>query len=517
MIKCANPNHPFCTQWVLPGAAVCGAQHVQPGVTVTPLPAKTLDTNSNTPLTDKARQAAIEHAKQTLAQSQSHSQPHSQPHSQSPPIQAALQTSPKSNRRSASNIETAIPYLHFSGFDPRAAGGRQTLKIELLGMAAELGTQLELSVHSELVSNGRAEHIFVRTTRGHWRPVLLEFSSRNREHGQYRMDIELKYLFGGKISRQWVCTPVLLVPRKDASLDDIHRIFLGRHKNVKVMVDDASIAKISGYQSADQFDITTKNASIAQLDFSAPKGKIDVGFTSIAWDEDLLEIDIQQQAIFHPDPATCAVLSNPLCQPQLFQLYALDQIVIGRHDDQASVANILLRQHNPVSPESTIETKPNSATETSLTRRISARHAVIRLIEQHFEIEDISRFGLLINGKWPGKGKSVLLKSDMRLGFTASFKDIVNLQVVALSRHALVLQTQDLSECFYCLVPEMGITATPPNWPHHLPLLYHQHGGFWHWDQDQQKASALSNASGLTGLQGFASAYQFQHGGTLTA
>jgi FHA domain len=506
MIKCANPAHPFCTQWVLPGATVCGAQHVQPGA-------------GTKPLADNPRQTAIEQATQTLAK--------------------ALPGNPKPDSGTGSRIETAMPYLHFSGFDPRAAGGRQTLKIELLGMAAELGTQLELSVHSELLPNGRAEHIFVRTTRGHWRPVLLEFSSRNREHGQYRMDIELKYLFGGKIHRQWVCTPVLLVPRKDASLDDIHRIFLGRHKNVKVMVDDASIAKISGYQTADQFDITTKNASIAQLDFSNPKGKIDVGFTSIAWDEDLLEIDIQQQTIFHPEPCTRATLSAPLGQPRLFHLYALDQIVIGRHDDQTPVANILLRQQKSTEvdsvtksgypsdaqsnrhsdnaqstrPSDNIPGAPSDADSgTDLTRRISARHAVIRLIEQHFEIEDISRFGLLINGKWPGKGKSVILKSDMRLDFTASFKDIVNLQVVALSRHALVLQTRDLTECFYCLVPELGITATPPHWPSHLPLLYHQHGGFWHWDQDQQKAGALSNASNLSGLPGLVGACQFQHG-----
>ena len=478
----------------MPGAAVCAAQHVQPEArpTTNPPPDKA-DKPDNILL--PLRQAAIENASHTLATRH--------------PVPLVSSEPPKITPR----IETAIPYLHFSGFDPRAAGGRQTLKIELLGMAAELGTQLELSVHSELLANGHAEHVFVRTTRGHWRPILLEFSSRNREHGQYRMDMELKYLFGGKISRQWVCTPVLLVPRKDASLDDIHRIFLGRHKNVKVMVDDASIAKISGYQSADQFDITTKNASIAQLDFSAPKGKIDVGFTSIAWDEDLLEIDLQQQTLFHPEPSTSATLTNLLGQPQRFHLYALDQIVLGRYDSQTPMAHILLQHKTTPGDHPGSDVTPDA--NPNLTRRISARHAVIRLIEQHFEIEDISRFGLLINGKWPGKGKSVPLKLDMRLGFTASFKDILNLQVVAICRHALVLQTQDLSECFYCLVPEMGICATPPHWPHNLPLLYHQYGGFWHWDQASQKGSALGNASSLSNLQGFSGSYQFQNGAPL--
>lgn len=454
MKKCANPDHPHCTQWVAPGDNVCAAQHPQPGA------------SALAPDAPRAR------------------------------------------------LQTALPHLHFSGFDPRAAGGRQTLKIELLGMVAEMGTQLELSLRCELLRGGSAEHVFVRTTRGHWRPVLLEFSSKNREHGQYRMDIEVKYLFGGKISRKWVCTPVLLVPRRDASMADIHQTFLARHKNVKVMVDDGSIAKISGYQMADQLDIQTRNASIAQLDFSAPKGKIDVGFTSIAWDEDLLEIDLNQVQGDHPQPCTMACLSNSVLNPRQIHLFALDQTILGRFESGQPQADLLLAHYHADGPR-----------EDGLTRRISARHALIRHVDQHFEIEDISRYGLLIDGKWPGKEKPCTLKAGMLIELTASFKHIVRLQVVALAAHALVLQRLEEAahgETYYLLAPEQALSQngqgnqnTQSHWPTNLPRLFHLHGGFWHLDAQTQKTTALTAAIGMGGmqgdaqLQGLGGSYQF--------
>jgi hypothetical protein len=195
----------------------------------------------------------------------------------------------------------------------------------------------------------------------------------------------------------------------------------------------------------------------------------------------------------------------------------MDQVLIGRHEAQGALANILLQHRQSGQDDCAATTATNAAAKIDLTRRISARHAVIRLTDQHFEIEDISRFGLLIDGKWPGKGKAVVLKSGMQLDFTASFKGIATLLVQAVSRHALVLQSRDLTECFYCLVPELGITARPANWPHNLPLLYHQYGGFWHWDQDSHKACALGHASSLSGLQGLNGPYHFQHGGHLAA
>ncbi|UUZ54778.1 hypothetical protein LP419_01680 [Massilia sp. H-1] len=40
-----------------------------------------------------------------------------------------------------------------------------------------------------------------------------------------------------------MATLVILVPRPDATLSEIHQTFLSTHKNVRVMADDASIAR----------------------------------------------------------------------------------------------------------------------------------------------------------------------------------------------------------------------------------------------------------------------------------
>jgi hypothetical protein len=70
------------------------------------------------------------------------------------------------------------------------------------------------------------------------------------------------------------------------------------------MADDASIARVSA-QGGDSLDIdvTARNAGIAHLDLNAPAGKVDLGFSTIAWDEDLIEIDMPQAAALHPHQA----------------------------------------------------------------------------------------------------------------------------------------------------------------------------------------------------------------------
>src|SRR5437764_80777 len=100
----------------------------------------------------------------------------------------------------------------------------------------------------------------------------------------------------GRPARTWVCTLVLLVPRPDASLGEIHQTFLSTHKNVRIHADDASIARLHGLDGAGPLDIDIQatNASIAQLDLArlAPAARrIDVALPTIAWDEDLIEID----------------------------------------------------------------------------------------------------------------------------------------------------------------------------------------------------------------------------------
>ncbi len=377
------------------------------------------------------------------------------------------------------------PYLHISGFDPRAAGGRQTIKVELRGMASHEASQLTMHLQSALIPNGASRHGFVRSLRGDWRPLFIEFSSRDKEHGQYQVDVELHRQVDGRTAQKWVCTLVILVPRQDASLSEIHQTFLSTHKNVRVTADDASIAKVKANTGGGRLDIdiNAHNGAIAKLDLEQQgSGKVDLGFPTIAWDEELIEIDVPASSLRHGHPSRAACLVNAApeagAQRQL-RLFAMDECVLGRlelHDPQADV---LLTHFGDAGPEYA-----------GLTRRLSGRHALIRRGSMGFEIEDVSRYGVLVDGVWPGKNKPVTLRLGMVIELTASIKGIVVLVVTALLPNGVILHRQDQgaqAECFYFLEPEchpgypvQSFPATPRAAV--LPLFYHHQGGFWHFD-----------------------------------
>ena len=128
-----------------------------------------------------------------------------------------------------------------------------------------------------------------------------------------------------------------------------------------------------------------------------------------------------------------------------------------------------------------------------------------------FEIEDVSRYGLLVDGVWPGKHTPVPLRPGMRIELTASIKGIVSLEVTAVLAHALVLHRVDAgaqAECFYLMAPEMEPTAGPAgassaeSLPRAgaLPLLFHRDGGFWHLDRANGGETPLLPGVPLTGL-----------------
>ncbi|WP_082491411.1 FHA domain-containing protein [Duganella sp. Leaf126] len=397
------------------------------------------------------------------------------------------------------------PQLHISGFDPRAAGGRQTLKIELRGMPETCAPQLALALQSELIPHGAARQQFVRAVGGDWRPVFVEFSSRDKEHGQYQISIELLSQPAGHGSsapaRKWVCTFVILVPRLDATLTEIHRIFLSTHKNVRVMADDASIARVSasGGDSLD-IDVTARNAGIAHLDLSAAAGKVDLGFSTIAWDEDLIEIDMPMAGDVHPHASTAASLVNAApeagAQRQI-RLFALDECVFGRFELVDPEAHALLTHYSADGQDTN-----------GLTRRLSGRHAVIRRAGAGFEIEDVSRYGILLDGVWPGKHKPVALRLGMRIELTASIKGVALLQVTAIMPHGVILHRIDhgaSAECYVVLAPDTrpgfplkGFAAAPHAAA--LPLLFHAAGGFWHLDQLTGQETALTPTVSLEKL-----------------
>ena len=422
MKKCSDPAHPYCTQWVLPGERACSSGHPQPLA----------------PLAD----------------------------GELPPGLAPR------------------PHIHISGFDPRASGGRQTIKVELRGMPEDAPAAITMALTSALFAGGVSRHTFERNLQGHWRPQFVEFSARDKEHGQYRVEAELRCSHGDQVRRRWVCTLIILVPRPDASLTDIHQTFLATHKNVSVTADDGSIARVSAQAGGGRLDIgvSARNASIARLDLDARHGKVAVGFSSIAWDEDLIEIDVPAQSdtpAAHPHPSNAGEIvadGGSADTPRHIRLFAADEFVLGRDDVHDAVAPVRMAHYSA-----------GKRDRAGLTRRLSARHALIRRSGAGFEIEDVSRYGLLVDGAWPGKHQPVPLRLGTRIEMTASVRGIVQLVVSALLPTGIVLHRDDdgaHDECFVLVEPgrhpghgHQPAQALPR--AARLPLLFHYNEGFW--------------------------------------
>jgi len=498
MKRCSSPAHPHCTVWVQPGADACAHGHAQPQEQAGAL-GSSFDMLSRL-RADRDGADAI--------------RPRTEP---APPAPLAAPAAARPHAQ-------AHPQLHVSGFDPRAAGGRHALKLELRGMPDGVPARLTMLLQSELLADGGVRQEFVRSLRGDFRPVFIEFSSRGREHGQYRIDVELHARADGASARSWVATLVLLVPRADASLGEIHQTFLSTHKNVRISADDGSIARLHGLDAAGpmDIDIQARNAAIAQVYFDAAPapagGRVAVPLPTLAWDEDLIEID-QPQARAHPAPAAmaCLVHAEPDAGAQRhLRLFALDECVLGRFETAGAEADLLLQHFGEHGPQ-----------RDGLTRRLSGRHALIRAVPQAggragFEIEDVSRYGILLDGAWPGKHVPVPLRLGMRIELTASIRGVVTLVVSALSGHALVLHRVDgggAAESFMLLAPgvapQAAADARPPEaLPRAagLPLLFHRDGGFWHRDPASGQDTALTPASALERLAGFHGRVRFSAG-----
>ena len=459
MNRCRDPEHPHCTVWVMPGESSCAHGHVQP----------------------VAAPELVPELVPELAPDVSPELPPAHP-----PAPGAAPLVP-----GAAPVERA--HLHVSGFDPRAAGGRQLLKLELRGMPADCPPELRLLAASRLRLDGGGQHSFVRTARGEWLPVFLEFSSRGLEHGQYRIELELH---SRPAARTWAATLLVLAPRPDAGLHEIHQTFVATHKNVRVNATDASIARVRARVGGGSLDVDVQadNAGIAHLDLDAGAGKIDLGLASIAWDEELLELD-QPQGLLqglarakpapaepHPCPASsaCLVFETAACAPvsrpavRHLRLFALDECVLGRFEPGARGADLLLMHWRAGGPE-----------HDGLTRRISARHALIRRGRDGYEIEDVSRYGLLADGAWPGKHAPLPLRAGMRIELTASIPGVVVLEVGELLPNGIILRRLDAGmddEAFCLLDRECDPGATARIRAQAAPLLFHRNGGFWQRD-----------------------------------
>jgi hypothetical protein len=471
MNKCNNPDHPHCTAWVMPGADSCVNGHAAPAAA--PAPVAPLAGNSFEMIT------ALRQRRDDAP--------------------AGIHPRHPATRR---------PHLRVSGFDPRASGGRQSIKLELRALspatAAGDAAQLHMTLASDLFAHGSERHTFARSVDGDWRPVFVEFSSRGLEHGQYRIDVELRSEEPGpRAPRTWVCTLMILVPRLDATLTDIHQTFLATHKNVRVVADDAGIARVNAPGGASMnIDVTARNASIAHLDLHEPSGKVDHSMGTIAWDEDLIEIAVRRHEP-HSFAATTASLVDAAPDtgaPRHVRLFALDECTLGRWEDGVPESDVLLSHYGI-----------NGQDKGGLTRRLSARHAVIRRGSRGFEIEDVSRYGILLDGVWPGKHQPIPLRLGMRIELTASIKGVVVLEVGALLPNGVILHRVDHgagAECLYLMEPERhpGFpVAAHPCAPRAcaMPMLFHRDGGFWHLDVSTGRETSLGPATLVDRLSRF--------------
>ncbi len=480
MNRCRNSEHPHCTVWVMPGEQTCAHGHAQPAET----------SSVCAPVSKGGLPPSFD-------------------------VISALraQRTPAAVPQAGSAAPLQRPQLHISGFDPRAAGGRQAIRLELRGMPMECAAELRMLVRSGLRLRDGDSYSFQRTSRGDWRPVFLEFSSRALEHGQYRIDIELhsRHPALPAASRTWTCSPVILVPRPDASLGEIHQTFLATHKNVRVTADDAGIARVQapGGGSLD-IEVTARNASVAQLDLRDPRdggGKLDLGLSTIAWDEDLIEIDVPALPAAHPCPAAsaCLVHAEPDSSAQRhLRLFALDECVLGRFEEFDPDADLLLAHHGEHGEE-----------RGGLTRRLSGRHALLRQGRRGAEIEDVSRYGLLLDGVWPGKHAPAPLRLGMRIALTASIRGVAELEVSALLPHGVILHRIDAgarAEAFYLVAPETHpgctkIAALPR--AAGMPLLFHRDGGFWHLDPATGIETPLAPGAAIAQLRGMGPQLRF--------
>jgi hypothetical protein len=482
MNKCCNPDHPHCTVWVMPGADSCVHGHVQPATVDVHAAEATVDAVPAAPV--KVAPLAANSFEMITALRQRRDDGPAGIHPRHPAA-----------RR---------PHLRVSGFDPRAAGGRQSIKLDLRALAPNAASQLQMTLESDLFPHGSERHTFTRTVDGDWRPVFVEFSSRGLEHGQYRIDVELRSDDADmRAPRTWVCTLMILVPRLDASLTDIHQTFLATHKNVRVMADDAGIARVNAPGGASMnIDVTARNASIAHVNLDEPTGKVEHHIGTIAWDEDLIEIAARRSEP-HSFAATAASLVDAAPDtgsPRHVRLFALDECVLGRWEDLAPEADVMLSHYGQ-----------NGQDKAGLTRRLSARHAVIRRGSRGYEIEDVSRYGILLDGVWPGKHQPIPLRLGMRIELSASIKGIVVMEVGALLPNGVILNRIDQgagAESMYLMEPERHPGFPMPDYPCApracaMPVLFHRDGGFWHLDVSTGRETSLGPATLVDRLSRF--------------
>lgn len=462
------------------------------------------------------------------------------------------QVNPLQSMSASVRANTAQPYLRFSGYDPRAAGGRQTLKLELPEDFEPSVQQLSLSCDSELLTQSHAQspllsrspiassHSLTRSPAGLWPPLLLSFSTKAREHGQYPLEIRISYKDAAGDAHLWICTSTILLPRANASLSEIHQVFLATHKNYRIHAEDGAIARLQGLSQDSiatpincDVAIYAKDAAIAQLDLLAStnglnqQGQHAVGLSSIAWYELLMEVEVPSspnlmqatlptrraelnptEVVAQSNSAAAITSANLVAKADAhaipIRLLAKQEWSLGRHNDFGAKpsADICLRY------------QPQSGQDATLGKRISHRHAIIQRHEGRVHITDISRYGILLDGVILEKHQAMPLLQGAHVEFCASFKGLVELRVAAILPHAVILHRLvrgKLVELFYLLNPEQRPeVGSLPAMLQGNSLFFHRHGQFWHHDTLSLQDRVLAPSTDLAEIHLNLATYRFE-------
>jgi len=188
------------------------------------------------------------------------------------------------------------------------------------------------------------------------------------------------------------------------------------------------------------------------------------------------EAKLPEPVISSDPPAPAIDTANPRRVPQTanratfhlntqtVRVFALDSVVFGRWIAEGNAqADILLKAADPAQQD-----------------RVSARHFLIHHGPAGFNLEDVSRTGLRVNGQWSEIPAPVPLGAGASIDLTRSMRGVIRLQVRALCKHALYLAHQDRdNELFVLLLPETPAGEPPSDWNPALPWLWHHQGGFW--------------------------------------
>ncbi|GGX10127.1 FHA domain-containing protein [Undibacterium macrobrachii] len=447
---------------------------------------------------------------------------------------------------------TVQRYLRFSGYDPRAAGGRQTLKLELPEDFERSVQQLSLSCHSELLTQSHAHstllsrsliassHSLTRSPAGLWPPLLLSFSTKAREHGQYPLEIRISYKDAAGDAHLWICTSTILLPRANASLSEIHQVFLATHKNYRVHAEDGAIARLQGLPQGSiatpincDVDIYAKDAAIAQLDLLASTnglnqpGQHAVGLSSLAWHELLMEVEVPSSLnLMQVALPTTSAESNPtdVVTESTSATAITSANLIAKSDAHAIPIRLLAKQEwylgrykdfaAKPSADICLQYQPQADQDATLGKRISHRHAIIQRHGGRVHITDISRYGILLDGVILEKHQAMPLLQGAHVEFCASFKGLVELRVAAILPHAVVLHRLvrgKLVELFYLLNPEQRpeVGNLPAMLQGHS-LFFHRHGQFWHHDALSLQDRVLASSTDLAELHPNLASYRFE-------